>query len=113
MEVGFQNQHAAWTLLPLPSAWAHPKGLGAFSASPPLLPFPAPLLMPCAAGCVLTCAQAPPDLIRTVVHGTLLFDSTSTDQELGLTYRPIQEAFQEAVALIKASSNPSAKVSTL
>jgi hypothetical protein len=49
----------------------------------------------------------------TVVHGALLSDSTSTCPELGLTYRPIQEAFQEAVALIKAGSNPSSTDSTL
>ena len=45
--------------------------------------------------------QAPPDLLRTVAYGTLLFDSSTSDAELGLgQYRPIEESFKEAVEFI-------------
>jgi hypothetical protein len=47
--------------------------------------------------------QAPPDLIRTVAYGTLLFDSSASDAELGTTYRPIEEAFSQAVQYIRSS----------
>jgi hypothetical protein len=46
--------------------------------------------------------QAPPDLIRTVAYGTLLFDSSSSDLALGLAgYRPIEEAFGLAILHIR------------
>ncbi len=49
--------------------------------------------------------QAPPDLIRTVTYGTLLYDSSSSEEELQLAvpYRPIEEAFREAVELVQAA----------
>ncbi len=47
--------------------------------------------------------QAPPDLIRTVAYGTLLFDSSSSDVELGTTYRPIEDAFNEAIQYIRSN----------
>lgn len=51
--------------------------------------------------------QAPPDLIRTVAYGTLLYDSSSSEEELQLAvpYRPIEEAFREAVELVQAADN--------
>ncbi|GIL63685.1 hypothetical protein Vafri_17706 [Volvox africanus] len=47
--------------------------------------------------------QAPPDLIRTVSYGTLLFDSASSEVELGLQvpYRDITESFREAVQYVQ------------
>lgn len=46
--------------------------------------------------------QAPPDLVATATAGTLLFDSTASDSELGLAaYRPIREAFADAVVYIR------------
>ncbi|GLC42590.1 hypothetical protein PLESTB_001116900 [Pleodorina starrii] len=47
--------------------------------------------------------QAPPDLILTVAYGTLLFDSSSSEAELGLQvpYRPIVESFREAVQYVQ------------
>ncbi|KXZ48575.1 hypothetical protein GPECTOR_26g478 [Gonium pectorale] len=47
--------------------------------------------------------QAPPDLIRTVAYGTLLFDSSSSEAELRLDvpYRSIEEAFREAVLTVQ------------
>ncbi len=51
--------------------------------------------------------QAPPDLIRTVAYGTLLFDSSSSEEELGLQvpYRNITESFREAVQYVKEYDN--------
>lgn len=48
---------------------------------------------------------APADLVRTAAKGTLLFDATKSEQELGMSYRNIREAFAEAVAFIKESSS--------
>eukprot|EP00198_Chlamydomonas_reinhardtii_P006222 XP_001695558.1 predicted protein [Chlamydomonas reinhardtii] len=47
--------------------------------------------------------QAPPDLIRTVAYGTLLYDSGCSEAELGLAlpYRDIAASFQEAVECVK------------
>ncbi|KAG2454876.1 hypothetical protein HYH02_000707 [Chlamydomonas schloesseri] len=47
--------------------------------------------------------QAPPDLIRTVAYGTLLYDSASSEAELGLAlpYRDIAASFAEAVECVK------------
>lgn len=49
------------------------------------------------------CRQAPPDLIRTVAYGTLLYDSGCSEAELGLAlpYRDIAASFQEAVECVK------------
>ncbi|CAE8598953.1 unnamed protein product [Polarella glacialis] len=45
---------------------------------------------------------APADLVRTAVAGTLLFDAAKSKTELRMSYTPVRQAIEEAVALIRA-----------
>jgi nucleoside-diphosphate-sugar epimerase len=65
-----RDQAAALLLSRLLTAWA---GL---TGKPPLLPL---------------------DLMRTQFRGSLLFDGTKAERELGIHYTPIREALREAV----------------
>lgn len=47
--------------------------------------------------------QAPPDLLRTVAWGSLLYDSSDSSRELGVTYHSTEESFREAVSYIQGS----------
>jgi len=44
------------------------------------------------------------DLVRTATNGTLLFDATKSQRELGMEYRNIREAFALAVAFIQGGA---------
>ena len=44
--------------------------------------------------------MAPADLVRTAAKGTLLFDATKSERELGVVYTDIRVAFAEAIDLI-------------
>ncbi|KAG2440119.1 hypothetical protein HXX76_004233 [Chlamydomonas incerta] len=75
----------------LAAGWAHTAAaLAAFTGAPP---------------------QAPPDLIRTVAYGTLLYDSSSSEAELGLAlpYTDIAQSFAEAVECVKRHDAPQAQ----
>jgi len=43
---------------------------------------------------------APADLVRTAAKGTLLFDATKSERDLGMQYTDIRVAFKEAVDLV-------------
>ena len=44
--------------------------------------------------------MAPADLVRTAAKGTLLFDATKSERELGMVYTNIRVAFTEAIDFI-------------
>jgi dihydroflavonol-4-reductase len=45
--------------------------------------------------------QLPLDVLRTTQQGSLLFDGSLAEKELGLTYTPLPEALAEAIAYIQ------------
>ena len=49
---------------------------------------------------------APVDLVRTATSGTLLFDASRSEAELGITYSNITAAFAEAIDFITAHALP-------
>lgn len=46
--------------------------------------------------------MAPADLVRTATSGTLLFDASKSERELGMRYTDIRVAFAEAIDLVTA-----------
>ena len=49
---------------------------------------------------------APVDLVRTATSGTLLFDASRSQAELGLAYSDITAAFAEAIDFITTHALP-------
>ena len=48
---------------------------------------------------------APADLVRTATRGTLLFDASKSERELGMVYTAIRSAFAEAVDLVTSPAS--------
>ena len=46
----------------------------------------------------------PMDILKTTAAGSLIFDGSRAEQELGMRYRPLREALREAVDEIRAES---------
>jgi hypothetical protein len=46
----------------------------------------------------------PVDILKTTAAGSLIFDGTRAERELGLTYTPLRVALGEAVSEIRAEA---------